>query len=218
MNPRLRLCVTVCLTALCLAGCKFQAETRIGGDGAGELRTEVGFSAQERENLENQNESSASDDFCNTSGAAAGTTVTEEQRGDETWCVTTARFGDLAELRQLYEQKPGLHINRLEISDGTLFYDIDMDTSSEESNFSGFETITWTVVLPGQPVSHNGQQVDGNAVAWIVPPHSGTVNLRAESPAAAPLGIAAVVLGILALLALIVVIGISLRKLFAPLK
>ena len=218
MNPRMRLVVILCLAAVSLTGCKFQSVTRIEGGGAGELRTEVGFSAQERENLENQNEGSASDDFCNTTGAPAGTTVTEEQRGEETWCVTTARFGDLAELRQFYEQKPGLQVNRLEITDGTLFYDIDIDTSSESSNFSGFETITWTVVMPGAPASHNGQQVDGNTVTWTVPPHSGTVNLRAESPAAAPLGIAALVLGILALLALIVVIGISLRRLFAPLK
>jgi hypothetical protein len=218
VNVNKHLPVSLILAALLLAGCKFQAVTSIGPGGSGELCTEVGFSAEERENLENQSEGDAATDFCNTVGAAQGTTVTEQQRGGETWCVTSMSFENLDELRRSYEQKQGLHVNRLEIADGTLFYDIDMDTSSETSSFSSFESITWTLILPGPPDSHNADQLDGNTLIWTPAPASGTINLRAESESAQPQGMLALALGILALGALIVVIGFALRSLFAPLK
>jgi hypothetical protein len=181
-NLKIRLSAGVCLLALLLSGCKFEAATRIQGNGSGMLRTEVGFSAEERRNLEEQN---PGDDFCNTSGAAAGTRVTEEQRDGETWCVTEARFADLDELARFYAQRPGVQVNRLEIRDGRLYYDVDIDTSSDTSSFAGFESIVWTVSLPGQPARHNADQADGATLTWQVAPRSGVVNLHAESPAEA---------------------------------
>lgn len=58
-----------------------------------------------------------------------------------------------------------------------------MDTSSETSDFSAFTAITWTVILPGTPIYHNATQADGSTLTWNPAPHSGVVNLRAESPA-----------------------------------
>ncbi len=55
--------------ALLLAGCKFQATTRVQSNGRGELRSEVGFTPEERQNLVKQN-SAKPQDFCNTSGQA----------------------------------------------------------------------------------------------------------------------------------------------------
>ncbi len=209
--------ICLLLSALLLSSCKFQAVTSIGPGGSGELRTEVGFSAEERANLESQSEAEPSDDFCNTSDAAQGTTVTEEQRAGETWCVTTRRFGNVDELRQLYQEKQGgVTVNRLEIADGRLHYDIDVATSSDD--FANFESITWTLVLPSAPISHNATQADGNTLIWTLTPNSGTVNLRAESEASQPLGMQAVILGILVLAALIVVIGLAVRGLLAPIR
>jgi hypothetical protein len=176
------LLLTLCIAStLLLAACQFQAITTLQANGSGELRTEVGFTAEERQNLEEQSGNSGSQDFCNSSKDSAGVTVTEEQRGDETWCVTTTKFDDLAELQKLYEQKKGLTINRLEIVDNKFYYDIDLDTSSKTSDFSTFNAITWTVTLPGTPSYYNTEQVTGNTVTWNPEPHSGTVNLRAES-------------------------------------
>jgi hypothetical protein len=168
------------LGMLLLAGChKLEAETIIGRNGSGDLRVGVGFSAEERANMEKQN--SNPQDFCNTSQSAPNVTVTEERRGDETWCITTTPFEDLEGLRNLYEQRKGITINRLEIADGTLYYDVDVDTSSEDSNFSTLTEITWTVVLPGTPIAHNADQVDGNTLIWTPTPKTGLVNMRAES-------------------------------------
>jgi hypothetical protein len=167
--------------ACLLAACQFQAFTTIQANGSGELRTEVGFTAEERQNLEEQSEDSGSQDFCNSSKDSAGVTVTEEQRGNETWCVTTTKFDNLDELQKLYEEKKGLTINRLEIVDNKFYYDIEIDTASESSDFSTFNAITWTVTLPGTPSYYNTEQVKGNTITWTPEPRSGTVNFRAES-------------------------------------
>lgn len=165
---------------LLLGGCKFQASTQVQGNGRGELRSEVGFTAEERQNLEQQNPNSQ--DFCNTSGQSSpGVTVSEERRGDETWCITTAGFKDLEQLRSLYLQKKGISVNRLEIAAGRFYYDIDIDTSSQDSNFSAFSAITWELTLPGAPLQHNATQADGRTLTWVISPRSGLAHLQAES-------------------------------------
>jgi hypothetical protein len=195
MNMKKMSFASLCILAL-LAGCKFEGETRISPDGSGQLRTEVGFSAEERQNLEQQN---PTDDFCNVSGAPAGVSVNEEQRGAETWCVTAVSFDDLDELAAYYEQRQGLRVNRLEISAGRLHYDLDMDTTSESSGFSAFETITWTLILPAAPAAHNADRVNGNTLTWYPAPDAGLVNLRAESEAGAAFSAAILLIVVLAL-------------------
>ena len=168
------------LLLILLAGChKLATTTSINPNGSGELQTGVGFSAEERANIEKQYANSQ--DFCNTSQTPENVSVTEEQRNDETWCVTTTQFTNLDELRALYEKQKGLTVNRLEISDGKFYYDVDIDTLSEGSSFSTLTEITWSVVLPGTPISHNADQVNGNTLVWKPTSKSGVVNLQAES-------------------------------------
>ncbi len=172
--------ILLVIGALVLAGChKLEATTKVESNGSGELRMGVGFSAEERANMEKQNPDQK--DFCNTSQTPPNVTVIEEQRGDETWCITVTPFKDLEELRSLYEQRRGIKINRLEISDGKFYYDIDVDTLSETSNFSALTSITWSVILPGAVIDHNADQADANTLTWNPTPQSGIINLRAES-------------------------------------
>jgi LppM domain len=180
MKYRLLKMVMLLTVALFLVGChKLEAMTRIEPNGSGELRMAVGFSAEERANMEKQH--SNPQDFCNISQMPANVTVTEEQRGDETWCITITRFKDLTNLRSLYEQRKGIRINHLEISDRKFYYDIEVDTLSEDSSFSALTDITWSVVLPGAIIEHNADQVDGNTLKWIPTPKSGIIHLHAES-------------------------------------
>lgn len=185
--------------ALLLVGChKLEATTKVESDGSGELRMGVGFSAEERANMEKQ--FSNPQDFCNTSQTSTEITVVEERRGDETWCITIMQFKNLEELRGLYEQGSGIKINRLEIIDGKFYYDLDMDTLSPDSDFEVFTEITWTVILPGAPGAHNADQSEAGTLIWLVDPESEDINLRAESelPKAgsgfSPCGAAALVL------------------------
>src|SRR6185436_15271398 len=118
------------ISVVLLAGChKLEATTRVEPNGSGELQMGVGFSAEERANIEKQNNNAQ--DFCNTSQVASNITVTEEQRGDETWCITTRQFKDLDELRSLFKQRKGIRVNRLEIADGKFYFDVDIDTLSK---------------------------------------------------------------------------------------
>ncbi len=168
-----------------LAAChQLHSITEVRPDGSGELRTEVGFTAEERQNLEDQ--SGGSQDFCNTQQATSDATVTEEQRGGETWCITTRKFADLDELKRLYTEQKGVTVNRLEIAGGKFYYDVDVDTSSPDSGLANVTALTWTVTLPGTPITHNAAQVEGKTLVWTLAPKSGTVNLRAESEAIRP--------------------------------
>ena len=168
------------LGAILITGChKLEATTKIEPNGSGELRTGVGFSAEEWANVEKQNNNAQ--DFCNTAQTFEEVTVVEERRGDETWCITITKFKDLEELRRLYEQSQGIRINRLEIVDGKFYFDIDLDTLSETSDFSVPTNITWSVVLPGAPIEHNADSADGNTLTWTVDPENENINLRAES-------------------------------------
>lgn len=169
------------LVTLLLAGCKFEAATEVRGNGSGELRSQVGFTPEERQNLEKQNTASAQD-FCNTSGQTPrGVTVTEEKRGDETWCVTTTKFGSLEALADLYREKKGILVDQLEIAGGQFYYDLQIDTSSSDSSFSNFSTITWVISLPGAALESNATQSDGKTLTWTIAPKSGIAQLHARS-------------------------------------
>ncbi len=168
------------LAALLLAGChKLEVTTSIKPNGSGELQTGIGFSAEERANIEKQYANSQY--FCNTSQTHENVSVTEEQRGDETWCVTTTQFKNLDELRAFYEQQMGIPVNRLEIRDGKLYYDVSLGASSDGPSSSIGTQFTWSVLLPGAPISHNADEADGNTLIWKPTPKSGVINFQAES-------------------------------------
>ena len=178
-NHSLKLVVFL-IGVLVLAGChKLEATTKIEPNGSGELRMGIGFSAEERANMEKQN--SNPQDFCNASQTPPNITVAEEQRGEETWCITTTQFKNLEELRSLYEQRQGITINRLEISDRRFYYDVDIDTLSEDSSFSSLTNIIWSVVLPGASIENNADQIDEGILTWTPTPKSGIIHMRAES-------------------------------------
>lgn len=174
--------IQICILALSflMVGChKLSVITEIKPNTSGRLQTEVGFSAEERANTEKKEDYSG--DFCNIAEAPPNITITEEQRGDETWCITTTPFKNLDKLRELYQQRKGITINRLEVVDGIFYYDVDIDTLSEDSSFSALTEITWSLVMPDTPINHNAEQINGNKLTWLPTPKSGIINLHAES-------------------------------------
>ena len=202
-------------TALLLTGChKLEATTTVQPGGFGELRMAVGFSAEERANMEKQNGNSQ--DFCNTSQTPPNVKVTEEQRGEETWCITATQFKNLNELRDLYEQREGITINRLEISDGKFYYDVDIDTLSEGSSFAMLTEITWSIALPGAPISSNSDEVNGHTITWKLTPKSGVVNLRAESDAPRGFGFPPCISAVIGFGVAFTYLGQRRRKVFSP--
>lgn len=174
------LLITLFGLSIFLVGCnKLGVVTDIKPNGSGDLRIEVGFTAEQRASIEKGEDYSG--DFCNISQAPPNVTVTEEHYGDETWCITTTPFKNLDKLRELYLQRTGITINRLEVVDGIFYYDLDIDTLTEDSSFSTLTEITWSIVMPDVPTYHNAEQVDGNKLTWLPKPKSGVINIHAES-------------------------------------
>jgi hypothetical protein len=62
MNDRRGVLLLSLLVALILGACQLRSVTAIGPSGAGEFRTEIGFTPEERQRLEDQGASP--DDFC----------------------------------------------------------------------------------------------------------------------------------------------------------
>jgi hypothetical protein len=205
---------SLCLiSAILLVACQFQATTQIEPSGSGNFRSETGFSAEERQNLEEQAEGDATGNFCNipaTQGQVpSNVTVTEEMRGDQTWCVTTTNFNNLNELRELYEGNGTITVNRLEVSGNTFYYDVDINVDNGDAALSNYESATWRVIVPGTVTNHNATSAQSNTLTWDLTPQSGVVNLHIEStvPESGPnlvmLGIGAAIVGLIVLVVLV---------------
>jgi len=180
VKNRHRFLLSACLL---LAGCELNASTEIDASGAGLLRSEVGFTPEERRSLEEQAGNAA--DFCGVGRAPASMTIAEELRGEQTWCITTITFSNLDELRRAYGENEGVTVKRLELTDGIIYYDLDLDTSSPESSLSGFSRIQWEVQFPGTILRHNADERSGGGLIWEIEPHAGTIRVWAEGRAEA---------------------------------
>jgi hypothetical protein len=115
-------------------------------------------------------------------------------------------FADLSELRHIYGENGGIKINRLELADERLYYDLDLDTSSPDSTLAGFNSITWTVELPGRIVGHNADERQGVELVWQLEPRGGIANVWAES-SLEPTSLFAHAPPLLLILGLLIVVG-----------
>ncbi len=158
------------LAGLLLAACTFQVNTTITPSGAGELRSEIGFTAEDKEML--QTIDTSPEKFCADAQSGgdlpADAPVTVEERGDETWCVVTVPFASLDELRNSYEAMQGVKINSLELTPTGFVYDVDLSFTGDQGNTPGVDQalFKWQVTVPGTVTDHNADEVDGNTLTW----------------------------------------------------
>ena len=160
------------LIGLVLAACTFQVNTTITPSGAGELRSEIGFTEADIEALKTIDTSP--EKFCadaQTGGdLPEGSPVTVEVRGDETWCVVTVAFASLDELNTTYTNMQGLVINQLELTPTSFTYDVDIAFTGDETTQLGADQVLfrWLVTPPGTVTDHNADELDGDALIWNV--------------------------------------------------
>jgi hypothetical protein len=160
------------VAALLLSACALQINTTLRADGSGEMRTEMGFNQEEQQALSGLGTSPEA--FCADmqadEGLDADLPVTVETRGSEVWCIITAPFASLDELRSLYSGMGGVTVNALSLSGGELVYDVSVVMA--ESETEGFGEVQldyrWQVTLPGQVTDHNADAVDGTTLTWNV--------------------------------------------------
>jgi hypothetical protein len=179
----IRILLTI-LTAVLLSACNLQIINTIRLDGSNDLITEIGFTPEDKQMLSGLG--STTDDLCSNvqseSGQSAGTTFSKEERGNETWCTMQMSFTNLDELHKALEEGSGITVNRLEIVDGRLFYDLQVDLSADETNPGQTipMTLKWQVSVPGRVISHNASQVDGKTLTWNLTPNQ-TAHIQVES-------------------------------------
>ncbi len=149
---------------LLLTACKANVITEIKPDGSGSFAIEYGFTADEISTYGMV----LDDQFCNTlaedSDDMPSGTVSQETRGEETWCVFTSPFATLDDLRVLYSDME-MTITDLRISDGKAYYDVSIDMSGDTGTM-GMMEMYWVVKMPGTISQHNATEVDGSTLRW----------------------------------------------------
>lgn len=214
-KSRFWLVLVLSIAILLLSACKANFVTELKADGSGTFKQEMGFTPDEVSSMSLGGES----DFCSgvdtqTSELPPNTTVTKEQRGEETWCVFASPFGSLTELKTIYGSMD-IVINQLDISGSKVTYDITLDMSGD-SGMMGPMEIKWIVTMPGSVQSHNADEVDGRTLTWNL--ETGAQNhIQATSSSSNNTwwiigGIALVCLCFLGLVVIGVVVFLVLRK------
>jgi hypothetical protein len=158
--------------ALLLGACTFQFNTRVEDDGAGSLRTEIGFDFFDQQGLSGLGLSP--EEFCRDmqtgEGLPVDAPITVEERGSEVWCIVTFPFQDLAELQEIYANMGGVAVNELTLTDTEFIYDVDLAFTGTEAGDVPLPeipiTFRWQVTLPGAITDHNADEADGNTLSW----------------------------------------------------
>lgn len=182
----MKICRTLIFLLMCLVltSCTMQVSSTIRPDGSNDLRIEMGFSAADKEMMGSMGGSTANvcSEMEGESDLPAGTTFTSEERGDETWCIMTINYGSLEELQMMLEEGDGITVNRLEILDGKLYYDLSVDMSTEQ--FTDGDTfpmaMKWQVTVPGRVGENNADEVEGKTLTWELPVGE-IANIQVES-------------------------------------
>lgn len=165
-------------SALLLSACTVNIKTVINEDGSGQYITEFGFNEEDKGSLTEMGYGSL-DDYCTdaASDMPPNTVMRVEQREEEIFCVLTVSYTTLDELKTYYGEG-NVEINRLEIVDNIVYYDISVDSSGDTAE--GAMAGNWILVLPGSIQSHNADDKDGNTLTWTIA--AGTVEqLQAQS-------------------------------------
>lgn len=164
MNSIFKYFVLGIAAILVLSGCKANVITKINSDGSGKFTQEVGFTAQEMTTLSSFGTGS---DFCTNMGgnnSISGSSVSQEKRGDEVWCIFDTSFSTLEELKSLYSEADTT-ANDINITDGQLHYDVTVNMSGANAT-AGLLQTKWILVMPGAVTNHNADEVKGTTLTW----------------------------------------------------
>jgi len=184
MTNRILFFALAALAALLLNACTIQIATVIKDDGSGSYGFEMGFNQEDQDALAGFDTSP--DAFCQEMQSGGdlpqGATITTEERGGEIYCVMQAPFTNLAELRTLYVDGDGVTVNTLEIANGALTYDIDVNMTSGDTGGidPGAINMAWKVTVPGTVGNNNADSVEGNTLTWTLTPGQNR-NIHVES-------------------------------------
>ncbi len=184
MKFRIFLFTGLVAASLLLAACKVNVGTSVDANGSGETRTEIGFTAEEKQSILQLSGGNA-ENLCDTlqsEGQALppDAVFVQEERGDETYCVTSRPFDDLDGLKSLYGEMDGVSTNELSLVNGKFVYDVDVDFSDAQDTGALALSLEWRLTVPGSVGANNADEVDGKTLIWHLTAGR-KINLHAES-------------------------------------
>jgi hypothetical protein len=107
------------------------------------------------------------------------------ERGLE-YCILDGDFANLDDLQSLYADLLwGVDVNRLGLADGEFYYDI--DTHGWSYDLSDLLDIplnvdvVWQVTMPGKVKAHNGDELKGRTIRWLIAPDQDDIRFQAIS-------------------------------------
>jgi hypothetical protein len=160
----------------------FRVTTEIQSNGSGSVQLEAILSPDLAALLYSSSNDFSPQEFCSTAESSTSMfqfTPTTENDGIQ--CTAVVSFEDLEELADIMEDKGlGASVQRLEIQNERLYYDLRINLSgSESSQYYTYENF-WVLVLPGTPGDNNADTVSGNTLTWDLTHSTGWASLTAE--------------------------------------
>ncbi len=162
MKPR-HLAVFAVIGLILLAGCDvdvagINVTTTVEADGSGHWVIEAGF-------IQDKESDTELDCGSDTSDMPPGSSVRQENRGDEVWCIIEIPFTDVAGLHAAYEGLFGdaIQIHCLDYSGAQLIYDVELILEEPLGT-----SVPWRVEAPGLIESNNGSESNASSVTWFI--------------------------------------------------
>jgi hypothetical protein len=209
LDSRMRHSVKLMLIilAVALSSCRSVVDTKVEGDGSGELRTSVVFSAGEKQDFDRAPGNSGKKIFDNLkANSPRQTEFVEEAKGDETYCTTVHSFNTLQQLHDLYEGMANVTVNDLRMSLGRFVFNIQVDLTSQDGKEAA--PSEWRLTLPGELGDNNADVMAGTTLIWSIEP--GEVRtLEAESAVEPGLSAQIVVGGLIVLVGIILAVWLA---------
>jgi hypothetical protein len=210
--------LSLALGVLLLSACTANFTTDLKSDGSGFFIQEYIMSVDELTTYGyTVGENLCTEDMdLDLSDMPPGTTVRQEQNGEEISCKFETPFATLDDLRVIYTDYLDSTVNDLRIDGNKVYYDITLDLG-EGSESIGL-VANWIVMLPGAVTDHNADSQDGNSLTWDMA-SGGMLNTYAASSIGGIsstfwwiIGITVSCLCIVALVAVVVLIIILARR------
>lgn len=154
---------------LAACGFAFEVHTDIGPEHDGSFTLAFGVPDDDEAEL-------TSCEFEST--PASGTTVRQETRDGAIWCIITAPFENLEQLRQMYASmfEEVASVECLAFREDQLIYDVRL--YSEGGSGEATAAMPWRLTLPGRVTSHNADELVGDTLTWWISDFAGEMPLQ----------------------------------------
>ncbi len=175
------------LLALALSACNLNFNTNVQANGSGNLRVEIGYTAEELEDWWDEPVSAMA--FCEdiwyeeriAEDLPPGATLRVERRGAQIWCLVDVPFSNLRQLKDVYEDVLSMDVDRLEIVNETFYCDLTWDLEGLQDQSSYPIEAVFRLTTPGAVSVTNADARAGRTLTWRLDENGRNIILATSS-------------------------------------